>query len=212
MTSRRYERRKSSEYWKKFEGKSGVYIITSKEEFEREGSDTDALMYVKIGLANNLRHRLESYMLYWPRGFFVFDVFYTKNKRNARKLEKSIHGYLNWKATYVDEKHSHSEEWFELSRNNISSVTKLINCNKNTRYNSIRVLPFESYESVQWMFCSNLFGASNRVKPMNRDLRDVLEGNIDFLPPQTIKDKLRKSEMNGRQKKKRKLFPETLKD
>ena len=203
MAAIRCERRKSSEYWKRFEGKSGVYIITSREEFEREGSDTDAMMYVKIGLGKNLRHRLESYMLYWPRGFFVFDVFYTKNRHKARKLEKSIHGYLNRKARYVNEKHSHSEEWFELSRNNISSLTKLINFNKNTRYNLTHVLPFESYESVQWMFCSNLSGTSNRVKPMSQDIRDVLERNIDFPAVETIQGKLTKPQMRGRLKRQR---------
>lgn len=206
MASDKCERRKSSEYWKRFEGKSGVYIITSREEFEREGSDPDAMMYVKIGLAKNLRHRLESYMLYWPRGFFVFDVFYTKNRHKARKLEKSIHGYLNWKARYVNEKHSHSEEWFELSRNNISSLTKLINFNKNTKYNLTCVLPFNSYESVQWMFCSNLSGTSNRVKPMSQDIRDVLESNIDFPIVDTIKHKLTKTQMMQGRSKKRKLF------
>ncbi len=97
--------------WK---GKSGVYFITP----DNLGNNT---MWVKVGLGRNLMHRLDSYLLYYPHGFHVLCLFHT-TRRNASKVEKVIHDVLRRKIRQLDIKHSHSGEWFRLSKKDISTL------------------------------------------------------------------------------------------
>ena len=107
--------------WK---GKSGVYFITP----DNLGNTT---MWVKVGLGRSLNHRLDSYLLYYPHGFHVLCLFHT-SRRNAPKVEKVIHDVLRRKIRQMDTNHSHSGEWFRLSKKDITTLyTALMNMTPN---------------------------------------------------------------------------------
>ena len=103
--------------------KSGVYFI-SQDPVPQNDED---MMLVKIGIGLNqkfgsdISNRIQSYLLYWPRGFNIFGIILT-HRDAARDLEKTIHALLLDKGRKMDPteyKHSHIEEWFYLTRREI---------------------------------------------------------------------------------------------
>ncbi len=117
------------------DGKKGVYIITFKEEAKKYAGNygnSKQKMLVKIGLASNLKKRLDNYFLYWPEGFQIFFVFTCRTMLQTRTLEKNIHRYLLFKSKHISGRHSHLEEWFELSYDEIFKLVFFIQINKDT--------------------------------------------------------------------------------
>lgn len=115
-----FEERPLGNILDQFEGKSGVYFIAP--EIHRNDE-----FLVKIGMSKSvidddnpskrkggLGRRLDSYLLCYPRGYYLFAVLQTTAK-NAYPLEKFIHQYLLGKGLKTRYDHSHSEEWFRLT-------------------------------------------------------------------------------------------------
>lgn len=113
----------------KLDQTSGVYFISSEPA---PTEDTDIL--VKVGLAvarkyswgavsSGLRGRLESYLLCYPRGFYLHALILTPRDK-AFKLEQRIHAYLNGKNRKVEFEHSRIEEWFYLSSRDVGALFK----------------------------------------------------------------------------------------
>lgn len=115
-----FEERPLGNILEQFEGKSGVYFIAP------EIHKYDPFL-VKIGMSKGmlddetrtkrkggLGRRLDSYLLCYPKGFYLFGVLQT-TANNAYPLEKFIHQYLLGKGKKTEYDHSHSEEWFLLT-------------------------------------------------------------------------------------------------
>lgn len=148
----RAEERRSETFLSSMDKKSGVYVIAPRDAVDglpasRGKIDMSKQFWVKVGLGKNLRHRLESYLLYWPHGFYVFGVILT-NKGSARRIatfestttragvvEESIHQYLRAKGRHMVSGHTHSEEWFELSLKDIDTMLATVSTNLTTTTN-----------------------------------------------------------------------------
>ena len=162
----------SMQFWKSVSKKSGVYIITSNE-FKHKPVNKQTM--VKIGYAKDFNHRLNSYLLYWPNGIFVYDIFFT-SKANKRALEKSIHQYLNSKAKYIVSLHSHTEEWFQLSDEDLTKLINVVKKNKTTRTFTDRpVFPFEKHLRVNSLIEATISAGTDRIKPMQKELKELLD-------------------------------------
>jgi hypothetical protein len=114
--------------------RSGVYMIAPAEEWDRvAGQRANRTMLVKVGLAKNLEHRLNSYLLYWPRGFYVFGILFTDSVARARVLEYNMHAYMNMKGWYEIADHSHDEEWFHISYETARAVMGVVQAGASVR-------------------------------------------------------------------------------
>ena len=112
---------KQQAYLESIYAHSGVYIITQKSEY----SETKK-MHVKIGIAGDFHDRFGAYLLCYPTGFYVFKLFLTYDKTQAARLERSIHRYLGAKYKFIVTKHSHSEEIFKLTLEEVAILIKTI--------------------------------------------------------------------------------------
>lgn len=111
------------------EGKSGVYII-SPEYDEKD------LFLVKIGTAmakkkhtstkktDGLRSRLESYLLCYPRGYYLYAYFQT-NYNKAFEIERYIQQYLTCKNRKSMFPHTRSEEWYWMTLEDLHKIYKI---------------------------------------------------------------------------------------
>jgi len=118
-----FETRDLTPELKTWEGKSGVYVISPSCDIR------DAFL-VKVGLSRKvidpisgkphggLGRRLDSYLLCYPMGFFLFGVLQTKDQ-DAIKIESSMHSYLVSKGFQTSFTHSRRHEWFHLKLNEI---------------------------------------------------------------------------------------------
>lgn len=198
---------KSAKFLQTVKGKSGVYFVTSKNFYEPSKNNVDAKILVKIGLAKDFDHRLNSYLLYWPTGVYIFDIFYT-TKSSARTLERSIHEYLNNKAKYIVSQHSHTEEWFLLSKQEIKKTIKLVTSNANTKFpddyiirrdrrkvnlKGQKIFPFKKHEKVNLLLVGNLSKKCDRIKPLSDSLKKLLDTNMSRSPLKTEQKKRSKS-------------------
>jgi hypothetical protein len=106
--------------------RSGVYFITTDD------ISLGRPIWVKVGMAKTrmvehekvgkgLGRRIDSYLLYYPLGFKVLCIITTLAK-HAGKVEKMIHNVLRSKMRQMETKHSHSGEWFTLTRNDIEAI------------------------------------------------------------------------------------------
>jgi hypothetical protein len=199
----------SQKFLSNVKGKSGVYIITSSDIKNSLGNIDDQIL-VKIGLAGDLDHRFNSYLLYWPNGIYIYDIFYT-TKQHARQMEKSIHEYLNKKAKYIVAQHSHTEEWFQLSSHEIDKLVNLIKRNKTTLHKEnylIKtkkgttnlkgklVFPYRLHERVHLLITANLTKGTDRIKPMSTNLKILLDKKLIKSPVRTEIKKPKKSNNN----------------
>ena len=109
-------------------GKSGVYFISPY--YNDRMSENDRV-YVKIGMSaisrdelqiknkqSGLGPRLDSYLLCYPIGFYVYAVL-TTPAAYAYSVEKMFHEYFTGKQRKADFEHSHREEWYLLSRRDV---------------------------------------------------------------------------------------------
>lgn len=119
------EERDLSDFLSEFEGASGVYFITPEFNVDRNEK-----ILVKVGLSRaklefgtqkkygGLGRRLDSYLLCYPRGFFIYAVLQTQGQY-AFKLENWFHTYFSSKNFKAEYRHSRVEEWYSLSANEI---------------------------------------------------------------------------------------------
>ena len=175
-SSSSYSKLTSNELLAKLVGKSGVYFISQDPVPE----DENDMMLVKIGIGlnkvggSNISRRLQSYLLYWPRGFNVFGIVLTSASA-AKKLEQSIHAYLknkNRKMDPTDYKHSHIEEWFYLTPR---EVHKLIQYDKDSN-------PIE-FNPVHYLVENPTAGKQRKVKPLTPEEQEEFEKRDSTITP-----------------------------
>lgn len=192
----RQQIRLSQQFMNDMDGKSGVYFVTARRTFEALEKDPDDKMLVKVGLAQNLSHRLNSYLLCWPEGMYVFGIIFTSNKDAAKRTERSIHGYLNIKGKYYVSSSSRDEEWFEISKSEISKILKLMEANSTTNYpndypkeklRNKRVFLYTGIYDLgptnEILVIANEQVGQDRVKPITSDLKRELDKNLRDATP-----------------------------
>lgn len=113
-----------------FEGKSGVYFISP---FFNPSTPNRVEVLVKIGMSQHktdemtlrnsggLASRLDSYLLCYPGGFWVYAVLQTQ-RQFAYKVEKFFQTYFTNKGRKTQYKHSKTEEWYNLSLNDVKTA------------------------------------------------------------------------------------------
>ena len=153
--------------------KTGLYIITSADQY-----DPHKTMLVKIGIAKNLMHRLDSYLLYWPKGYYIFAYVLTNTNVHARRTEKSIHNYLVTKNRYHRSPHSHDEEWFEMTEAEIRLLCKLLKANKTTRVDRKQIFMYYKITELKPSYIlANPQIGQHRTKGMSMKTKALLENN-----------------------------------
>lgn len=105
------------QFKKQIAGRGGIYFVSWE--------NPNGKKLVKIGLATNLWRRLDQYLLYYPKGYYIFGLYVCKartTKKTITELEDLIHRYCmskNWNplhdSAHLD--HSHGAEWFEFASN-----------------------------------------------------------------------------------------------
>lgn len=161
--------------------RSGVYFITTDEV------TSDEELWVKVGLGKSLEHRLDSYLLYYPRGFNVLCILHTHAK-NASKVEQVIHDVLRRKMRQMKTTHSHSGEWFKLSKVDITTLFTSL-CSLTPNY----ILKKYSQNLVDhpWHVCSNWRRINQKVElvldPFAQRLYDKIHGITTIQKPRKLK-------------------------
>lgn len=181
ITPSLFEESDNNIFLSNLEGKSGIYIISNEINFSKR-------FPVKIGLAKGrirywessrpikgLRSRLEQYLLYYPRGYYIFTIILT-TKNFTQKVESAIHRLLAGKQRKGNFPHSHTEEWFWLSLKDIHSLCQILD-NKETSgkrvgYRKIKGIR-EIYCAPEYYFLSTNpgYGHQRQPKPMTTPQR-----------------------------------------
>lgn len=126
-----------SGFFKEWEGKSGIYFISPYLV-----EDLPDNMYpVKVGMSRHrlgnpadpnpnrrrpyggLGRRLDSYLLCFPYGFYVYAVLQCPREA-VYQVESTFHQYLTSKSRGMAQTHSHREEWFHLTRDEVYSMIR----------------------------------------------------------------------------------------
>ena len=130
----------SKSFRQKYNGKSGIYIITPTWLFNSNiGEDEPFLVKIgestysedqKSGLTlTGIAYRLDHYLAYFVEGFYIWGVFIT-DAQHSKALESSMHSYLKGKnrdfETVSQKEHSRSSEWFYLSKHDLSNILYLL--------------------------------------------------------------------------------------
>lgn len=153
--------------------KSGVYFITIDDPEEKT-------QLIKIGMAENMEHRLNAYLLCYPRGFDLLGFIFTHGKEAATRLERSIQGYLYSKGRYIVTGHSHDEEWFELTMNDLENLFLLLDVNKDVKDKSGKLIfPYTHIVAEKFRILANQQIGSERVAAMNTDVKRILDQNVN---------------------------------
>jgi len=163
----------------------GVYIITSYSNYcmaymkntERPATEE---MFVKIGLAQDMNHRLNSYLLYWPAGITAFSIFQTGTLKDAQTLEKNIHKYLVAKKRHVVSEHTHTDEWFSLTMQEISNLIQTIIAARDIQMENARVFPFQQHVAANQFISATLTKhrkhvRASRIAPMDPELKSRID-------------------------------------
>lgn len=126
-----------AQFFKNYEGKSGVYFITQNYDPDFPNNR----IAVKIGLSKHrighrdhpdpkkrvpyggLGRRLDSYLLCYVEGYYIFAVLEC-SRDNAQSVEKFFHEYYTSKNFKSEHLHSHKEEWYYLQPNEIYSTIR----------------------------------------------------------------------------------------
>jgi len=177
----------NNELLTKLQGKSGVYFISP----ETPPNSVDKIL-VKIGIGESrafnpkrgLSSRLDSYLLCYPRGFNIFGLIVTK-KKEAVNLERKIHSYLAGKGRKFELEHSHIEEWYWLSLEDIEKTIKL--------YKEIpNALDSVVFTPPHFLKMNPTSGKQRKViSSTSPERRSVEAVNPTLLPPSTELKKLR---------------------
>ena len=175
----------------------GVYIITSYSNYcmaymQNPERPVTEEMFVKIGLAQDMNHRLNSYLLYWPAGIIAFSIFQTDTLNDAQTLEKNIHKYLVAKQRHVVSEHTHTDEWFSLTMQEISNLIQTIIAARNIQAADALVFPFQQHIATNQFISATLTKRpkhmrASRITPMDTELKcridQVYNDKIDRRDP-----------------------------
>jgi len=187
--------KKQQKYLESIYAHSGVYIITQKNEYSKTKK-----MHVKIGIAGDFHDRFGAYLLCYPTGFYVFKLFLTYDKTQAARLERSIHKYLGAKYKFIVTKHSHSEEVFRLTLQEVATLIKTIEANvgvKFTKGDDIvnrkdcmgkKIFPY--VDILPGIFLDeNLAKGGTRIKAFDKSVKDFIDSNYTNKPIPTSSKK-----------------------
>ncbi len=123
------------DFFEKWEGRSGLYFL-SPYFIEQQ---PDERYPVKVGMSRHrsgrsddpdarrrgpyggLGRRMDSYLLCYPTGFYVYAILQC-DRQYVYRMEKFFHQYFRGKNFHSQEQHSHREEWFGLTRDDIFST------------------------------------------------------------------------------------------
>ena len=165
-------------------GYTGVYIICDFEKFSKTKK-----IVVKIGFAEDFHDRFGSYLLCFPFGIHIFHLFLNSDSKQARMLERNIHRYLNVKNKFLTVKHSHSEESFLLTNDEIKDLIILIQNNQFTRFTEKEIVNKQNMkgqvifpyieEKIGIDLFENLAAGGTRVKAMTQILKNSLDKNSE---------------------------------
>lgn len=152
--------------------KSGIYFVS----YENKSKNC----LVKVGMSNDLWKRLDSYLLYYPTGYWVFGL-YTCRKNQVHQLEREIHSYLISKAylTEHDDSHSHGQEWF-LFPNRKTLSTVMFQSSWSIKHTEINTESFRFYNTEKQR--------PYRIASLGKEQKKRIERDIDS-PPLTDKKK-----------------------
>lgn len=165
-------------------GKAGIYFV-SYENKRRN-------CLVKVGMSNDLWKRLDSYLLYYPTGYWVFGL-YTCHPTQVLKLEREIHSYLISKAylTEHDDNHSHGQEWF-LFPNRKTLTTVIFQSLWSVKHNELNTESFHFYNTDKQR--------PYRIGSLDQKQKQRIEQDIDSPPLTDKKKSLRLAAKNFRPK------------
>lgn len=125
------------DFFQRWEGKSGLYFVSPY--FDPAAPDEPCL--VKVGMSRHrqgrrddplpkhrvpyggLGRRMDSYLLCYPYGFYVYAVLQC-HRDHVYSMERFFHQYFTGKGFQAEARHSHREEWFELTRTQIFATIK----------------------------------------------------------------------------------------
>lgn len=197
---------KQQNYLKSIYAHSGLYIITPQYEFSKTNK-----MNIKIGIADDLHHRFGAYLLCYPIGFFIFRIFLTYDKEQAARLERSIHKYLNAKYKNIVTKHSHSEETFSLTLQEVSILINTIEANIGIKFrkgddiingqDQVGKSIFPYIDTLPEIFLNeNLAQGGHRVKAFNTNVKDFIDSNYNDNPIPTSQKKTKHKSITMPQK------------
>lgn len=176
-------------------GKSGVYFITN----ELPTNATQRFL-VKVGMAQSvldfdrqvrvggLKTRLEQYLLYYPRGYHIFGLYVTQYNR-AYEVEREVQSYLAGKGRKSDFPHSHSEEWFLLSRNDVRYVIHQFKT-------LVNVIDSVEFNPPYFLTTNPSAGRQRKVPEMSTPQRRYHEENMDDNIIDTLKKRKRSTPIN----------------
>ena len=122
--------------------------------------NNDISRLVKIGMAKSLPHRINSYLLSYPDGIFMYGFISTSNAINARLVEMFAHNHFKKQGkryrdgihiqddplpsttstrthSHTFKTHTHYDEWFVLTANEINTFLKRMYIKRN-RVNDVK--------------------------------------------------------------------------
>lgn len=174
-----------------WEGKSGIYFISPY--FDE--SQPDNMCQVKVGMSKHRRgqaghpdfrkrrpygglgRRLDSYLLCYVQGFYVYAVLECKREK-VYEMEKYFHQYFTGKNLQVTNQHSHREEWFMISRADLfTTINATINTYPNVFQNVQIFNPMPRFVDTNGRL------AANPKKSMSDEQKFELQS---VMPPKSV--------------------------
>lgn len=126
---------------------NGVYLLSNIETcplIPAYGATTtdrkNIPRLVKVGKADNLQGRIDSYLLSYPNGLYLYGYIETKTVDQARIVEMFLHNYFRMKGRRYrleGRKHTHYNEWFVLTPAEISEFLATIAEKRRTFINEV---------------------------------------------------------------------------
>ena len=166
--------------------RSGVYILTNH-------ATKTTKMTVKIGVAKDLHDRIGSYLLCYPKGMHVFHIFFTRNRKQAFQLEKTVHRYLTAKHKFIVANHSHAEESFDLDMGEVNRLIEVIQANADTRDGKGKNMFPYTNDIVGMFIDQNLANGGTRISPMSKDQKSDIDANVPKGIMTSVKKQKKKS-------------------
>jgi hypothetical protein len=109
------------------DGKSGIYFISNEYAkspddniYVKVGKSTHTKKSYKNGVYKGLSQRLDSYLLCYPTGYYIYGIISVPLKKQVTDIEKQLHKFMFYFATIQkDINHGHQTEWFQTTPNEI---------------------------------------------------------------------------------------------
>ncbi len=154
--------------------KGGIYFLSYTNQHGKN--------LVKIGCSTReLWRRLDSYLLYYPTGFYVFGVYVCKSRTSGKaikKLESEIHAYCNGKNFNPRHDHSHSSEWFEFDQ--LASLYSVLE--DSVWINEDIIEKRQSFEQSPFFFYATAKAGPRKQAPFTPKRRKAIEVQMKAAP------------------------------